>query len=327
MNSRERVVAVIEGRTPDRIPIYGWVRANLEEQLTEAFGSPDAFEDKYEFDFAHLFGGPAPYTREQMKALREAGDGEIEPEALLGIDIQDPNNEAAYDSLREAVDHHKTQRGRFVYSQTRGIFEALNGAFGIENHLMYLALYPDELHEVYRRQAEWNRQYAMNCLDLGVDMVHVSDDWGAQAGLMFSPDMWRELIFPYHKITCDAVKARGGYLSLHSDGNINQVLDGIVELGYDVVHPYQVSAGMDYDTYFQSYSDKFSIMGGLDVQTTIGFGKYDKLEAEITSLLERFAERGLLFCTTHFVQDHCSIEELTFAYDLIYKTVRELGSA
>ena len=28
-------------------------------------------------------------------------------------------------------------------------------------------------------------------------------------------------------------------------------------------------------------------------------------------------------CTTHFVQDHCSLEELEFAYDLITKLARE----
>ncbi len=322
MKSCERVKAVIEGQRPDRIPVYGWVRANLEEQIDAAFGSVAAFEDKYEFDFAHLFGGPMPYRHEDLEALRESNDGLIEPVHLLEIPMTDPDESAAYDSLRTDLEHHKTQRDRFVYVQTPGIFECLNGPFGIENHLMYLALYENELHEVYRRQAEWNKQRAMNCLDLGIDMIHVSDDWGAQTGLMFSPDTWRNLIFPYHKIPCDAVRARGGYLSLHSDGNVTQVLDGIVELGYNVLHPYQISAGMDYGHYFERYADRFTIMGGLDVQTTIGFGNYERLQAEITDVLERFKERGILFCTTHFVQDHCSIEELTFAYDLIYKRVR-----
>jgi len=323
MTSIERVTAVINGEKPDRIPIYGWVRANLEEQINQAFGSADAFEDRYEFDFAHLFGGPGRYAKKDLDELRAAKGGSIEPAALMEIPMTDPNNDAAYDGLREAVEHHKTQRSRFVYVQTPGIFECLNGPFGIENHLMYLALYEEELHEVYKRQAEWNRQFAMNCLDIGIDMIHVSDDWGAQTGLMFSPDSWRNLMYPYHKLTCDAVKARNAYLSLHSDGNVNQVLDGIVELGYDVLHPYQISAGMSYDVYFEKYSDKFTIMGGIDVQTTIGFGNYDRLKAEIEEIITRFKNRGLLLCTSHFVQDHCSIEELTFAYDLIYKLVRE----
>jgi uroporphyrinogen decarboxylase len=67
-------------------------------------------------------------------------------------------------------------------------------------------------------------------------------------------------------------------------------------------------------------------MGVLDVQTTIGFGKYDKLKREIERVIRMFSDGGLIFCTSHFVQDHCTIEELTLAYDLVYELVREPGS-
>ena len=322
MTSRERVIAVIEGRQPDRIPVYAWVQANLDDQISKAFGSVAAFEDQYEFDYAHLFGGISIYPAEELKAMREAKGGAIEPSQLLELAMSDPNDSASYDTLRAGIQHHKTERGRFVYVQTPGIFECLNGPFGIENHLMYLALYEKDLHEVYRRQAEWNRQFAMNCLDIGIDMIHVSDDWGAQKGLMFSPDIWRNLIFPYHKVTCDAVRQRNAYLSLHSDGNVTQVLDGIVELGFNVLHPYQISAGMDYGLYFQKYADRFTIMGGLDVQTTIGFGDFERLKTDIEQVVQAFKDRGLLLCTSHFVQNHCSIKELTFAFDLIHDLIR-----
>jgi len=323
VTSRERVIEVIEHRKPDRVPVYGWLKANLTDQINVAFGSVEAFEDKYEFDFSHIFGGPASYDGEALKAMRAAGGGVIEPAALLDMELIDPDQDAPYEDIRLQVEHHKTQRERFVYVQTPGIFERLNGPFGIENHLMYLALYPDDLKEVYRRQAEWNQRFAMNCLDLGVDMIHVSDDWGGQGSLLFSPATWRELIFPNHKTTCDAVKARGAYLSVHSDGNVNQVLDGIVELGYDVVHPYQESAGMDFRHYLDTYRDDFVLMGGLDVQTTIGFGDYDRLRSDIERILGMFRDGGMLFCTSHYVQDHCTIEELVFAFDLIYETVRK----
>jgi uroporphyrinogen decarboxylase len=322
MTSRERVEAVIRHRRPDRVPIYGWTRANLEEPLKAAFGSVEAFEDRYEFDFAHLFGGPNPYPQAGIEALRRAGGGTIEPAALLDLSLGDPDASAAYDNLRSAIRHHKERRGRFVYVQTPGIFECLNGPFGIENHLGYLLLFEGDLHQVYRRQAEWNRRFAMNCLDLGVDMVHVSDDWGAQNGLMFSPETWWRLIYPYHKITVDAVKARGAFVSLHTDGNNNDVVDGILRLGYDVVHPWQESAGMSLSDFKARYRDRFSVMGGLDVQTTIGFGKRDFLAAEIRRVLGMFRDGGLLFCTSHFVQAPCTMDELTFAYDLIREITR-----
>jgi len=229
MLPRERVITVINHGRPDRVPIYGWIRANLEGEISQAFGSVEAFEDKYEFDLAHIFGGPSCYPGAALQKLRQALGRAIQPKDLLDVPMGDPNNRDGYQSIVDQIQHHKEERGRFVYVQTPGIFEALNGVFGIENHLGYLLLFGDELHEVYRRQAEWNRAFANNCIDLGVDMVHVSDDWGGQNSLMFSPSIWWEMIYPYHKMTCDAVKARRAFLSFHSDGNISSVIDGVIQ--------------------------------------------------------------------------------------------------
>lgn len=37
MLPRARMIAVIEHRKPDRVPVYAWVRANLERQISAAF--------------------------------------------------------------------------------------------------------------------------------------------------------------------------------------------------------------------------------------------------------------------------------------------------
>ncbi len=325
MEPRERVIETIRRGKPDRTPVYGWVAANLSEPIVEKFGSVAAFEDKYEFDYAHIFGGPPSHRPEDIQALQAANGGSIDPLTFSELTYTDPDDTTAYQDIVDQVRHHKEERGRFVYVQTPGIFEALNGVFGIENHLMYLLMYMDEIQAVYQRQAEWNRAFAMNCLDLGVDMIHVSDDWGAQNSLMFSTDTWWSLIYPYHKITADAVKARGAFLSLHTDGNINSVVDGIIKLGFDVVHPWQESAGMSLTEHREKYIDHFITMGGLDVQTTIGFGKYDFLASEIERVLRLSVNGGQLYCTSHFIQDHCTLDELTFAFDTVYRLVRELG--
>lgn len=317
MLPRERVIQVIAHKKPDRIPVGAWLRANLKERISEAFGSVEALEDKYEFDLAHIIGhGVAPYDKENVLWPAIESGGPLTPERLLDLPMTDPDDMTRYGEVVRQILHHKERCGRFVYVQTPGVFECNNGAFGIENHLAFMALCPEALRGVYRRQAAWNRTFALNCLDLGVDMIHVSDDWGAQNSLMFSPKAWRGLIFPFHKEVADAVKARGAYLSLHSDGNVNAVVDGIVEIGYDVVHPWQESAGMSLDAFKSRYRSAFTVMGGLDVQTALGFGRLDSLKAEIERVMRMFADGGLIFCTTHYVQAHCSMEELIFALDL-----------
>ncbi|MBQ7917174.1 MAG: hypothetical protein IJ315_10390 [Firmicutes bacterium] len=316
MTSKELVIKTIKGENPGRTPVYGWLKANMEEPITKEFGSVVAFEDAYEFDMAHIFGGPGPFNK-CIQHLRDAGET-ITPEMLLDIDFDDIDSESDYENVKQEMAHHRA-RDRFCYMQTPGIFEAMNGVFGIENHLLYLALYPDELQEVYTKLANWNIKNAHHLMDLGMDDIHISDDWGSQKSMMFSPAMHEELIVPHHKRIVAECKKRGVMTSLHSDGCITPALESVVDIGYDFIHPWQENCNMPYSLYLEKYRDKFAILGGVCVQSTLGFGKYERLESEIRRVFDLLKGQRWMCCTTHYVQNSCSIEELIFAYDLIRK--------
>ena len=137
MNSTERVRATILGQPTDRQPIYGWVFADLSNEINARWGSVAAFEDKYEFDVAHLFGGPPCFDAELINSIAPLGTDELTPDLLVDQPIlKDPDDLASYENLRESLAHHKA-RGRFCYVQTPGFFEHFNGIFGIENHLKF----------------------------------------------------------------------------------------------------------------------------------------------------------------------------------------------
>ena len=80
---------------------------------------------------------------------------------------------------------------------------------------------------------------------------------------------------------------------------------------------------MSYDLYLQNYRDKFAILGGICIQTKLGLVGRDELEADIRRVFGLLRGKRWICCTTHFVQNHCSIGDLAFAYDLIYKLARE----
>jgi len=42
--SQQRVVKTIRHETPDRMPITGWIRGNMDDAIIKAYGSLDAFE-------------------------------------------------------------------------------------------------------------------------------------------------------------------------------------------------------------------------------------------------------------------------------------------
>ena len=322
MTSRERVIKTIKGEQTDRTPIYGWVSANLSEEITEKYASLANFEDKYEFDAAHIFGAPVPFKNRKVLQAIQARYDELTPDLLLQEEFFFPAADQDWSWVEKGLAHHR-ERGRFCYLQTPGFFEFFNGVFGIENQLMYLLLYRDEMAELYAKQADWLLGYVDRCMELGVDCIHLSDDWGSQRDLMFSPAIWRELIKPNLKRVIDYVHAKGGLISLHSDGCIQTVTDDLAELGLDMLHPWQESAGMSYDTYLEKYSDRFAILGGVCVQTTLGLVSQEKLEDEIRRVFALLKGKRWICCTTHFVQKHCSMEDLEFAFDLIYRLARE----
>lgn len=321
MTSRERVFRAIRGESTDRTPIYGWVNANLKDEISEAYGSVAAFEDLYEFDAAHIFGAPNPFTKEMRRELR-AKHGEITPDILLEEGVSQPAKVQSWEKVKAALEHHRA-RDRFCYIQTPGFFEYFNGLFGIENHLMYLILYRDEIAELYRRQADWLIGFVDRCAELDVDCVHISDDWGSQRDLLFSPTLWDELIKPNIKRVVDYVHSKGMLVSLHSDGCITRVTDALAEMGFDMLHPWQESAGMSYDLYLEKYSEKFAILGGVCVQTALGLLPQEQLEQEIRRVFNTLKGKRWICCTTHFVQNHCTMDDLKFAFDLIYRLSRE----
>ena len=282
----------------------------MEQEISERFGSVSEFEDHYNFDMAHLFSDISPYGEEFNKIKERNID--ITPDMLLEIKMTDPNDMKQYKKLISDLKHHN-DRKRFCYVQTPGIFEALNDQFGIENHLMYLILYPEKLKELYQRQVDWNIKFAENAIELGADGIQVSDDWGSQRSLLFSYDMFRDMIYPFHKQITEAIKKRNVLISLHSDGCIVPALDSIAELGYDFIHPWQENANMPYELYLNKYQNKFGILGGICVQSTLGFENYTKLENEIRRVFGILKGKRWACCTTHFVQNHCSVDELIYA--------------
>ncbi|MBR2413191.1 MAG: hypothetical protein IKB13_01705 [Clostridia bacterium] len=322
MNGIERVSRTIRGQSVDRQPIYGWVSENLSREISEMFGSVAAFEDRYEFDAAHIFGGPWSFDGETFDRIRAEHD-ELSPDVLLDYDIfTSPDKMSDYDNIARSIEHHK-KRDRFCYVQTPGFFEHFNTVFGIEDQLLYLALYPEELGELYKRQAEWTLRFAEHCIDLGADMIHLSDDWGSQKDMLFSPKTWKELIAPNVKTVANFVHGKNRFVSLHSDGCIAKVTDGIADLGLDVLHPWQENAGMPLSMYLENYADRFGIMGGICVQSALGIMNREDLEKEIRRVFGLLKGKRWICCTSHFVQKHCTMDDLIFAYDLIYKLARE----
>jgi uroporphyrinogen decarboxylase len=313
MLSRERVFATIRHREPDRVPLYCWLFGLSQTPEIEArFGSVRAFYDALHLDMVQSFPAKGLIDRDALPRP-------VTPEAALDTPFIDPGDDAIYAPVRDDISYHKGQKGRAVFVQTPGVFEASTGILGFQNALLSLAEKPALMGKLFEKIGRWSARYVDRCVDLGVDVIHVSDDWGSNRSLLFSPETWWETVFPAERIITRQAARRGVMLSLHSDGYVWDVLDGVVELGFQVVHPVQESAGMQPAEFKERYGGRLALYGGLDVRTTLGHGDRERVESEIRRNMRVLKPGGgFIFCTSHTPMAHCTLDEIMFAYGLAY---------
>jgi uroporphyrinogen decarboxylase len=210
-----------------------------------------------------------------------------------------------------------------VFVRAQGVFEGASFMIGLQPELEATLLEPEALARLFDKIAWWTTRYIDNLLELGADVIHVSDDYGTNDSLLFSPRTFAELVVPFESIITAHARKRGARLSLHSDGCIWEALDQIVAMGFEVVHPIQKSANMDCAAFKARYGGRLGMYGGLDVRTTLGYGRLDDVRREITYTMAHMKPGGgFIFCTSHTPMAHCSVDELVEAYDFAYELAR-----
>ena len=71
----------------------------VEKEINEVFGSVENFEDKYEFDMAHIFGGPDAFKRDLLDKIKSENE-EFTPDLLINEDIfTNPDNIEDYKNI------------------------------------------------------------------------------------------------------------------------------------------------------------------------------------------------------------------------------------
>ncbi len=83
-----------------------------------------------------------------------------------------------------------------------------------------------KIHDFYMKELEF-------WASTNVDAIFFMDDWGSQSQLLISPSSWREQYKPLYKDYCDIAHSNGKFAFMHSDGNISEIYEDLVEVGVD----------------------------------------------------------------------------------------------
>jgi len=131
-----------------------------------------------------------------------------------------------------------------------------------EEGWMNLLLKPD----VCRKVAELKgRQLIKNVAlqaALGVDGIAPCGDLGSSTGLMASPEIYREMVYPWHKAHVAEARKHGLKILKHCCGHVWPVIDELADL-YDAYEGIQGTAGMDVGKLKQVVGDRLCLWGGI----------------------------------------------------------------
>lgn len=112
--------------------------------------------------------------------------------------------------------------------------------------------------------AEFNLCAAENLLKKGIDCITFCDDLGSGQDLLFSPDLYKEVFFPYHKELADLCHSYKKYVHMHSHGSIKKILPYIIETGIDMLNPCDPYENMDLKSLKEEIGDKITLVGGIN---------------------------------------------------------------
>jgi uroporphyrinogen decarboxylase len=97
---------------------------------------------------------------------------------------------------------------------------------------------------------------------LGVDGIMPCGDLGSSTGLMASPQIYRELIYPVHQAHVAEAHRLGLKVLKHCCGHVWPVIDELAEV-YDAYEGIQGTAGMDIGKLKRAVGEKTCLWGGI----------------------------------------------------------------
>ncbi|MHB9131189.1 MAG: uroporphyrinogen decarboxylase family protein [Armatimonadota bacterium] len=330
--SLTRVRAILRGEVPDRAPLFDLLRNGAVirhftgEELTVQNGAELVYTA---YDPAIDATRPmVKYpNREQTVILPDGRKQEImrwtvwtefrhfvdsdayEQEMRTRLGTFDPTwtveHAARQQASLEAIDVDRRKLGDVFYFPSipgpglMGIY----GEVGLEYFSYYLADCPDIIPELLEMQTVAAEQWYRNLpTQHAIEAGFLGDDIAFKTGPLFSVAWLRAHYFPRLARTIAAAHLRGIRVLFHSDGNLNPILDDLVEAGIDGLNPIEVLAGMDVGEIHHRHPHLF-MAGGIDVSHLLPYGTPQQVRDAVTKAIHDADGRILIGSSTELNDD------------------------
>ena len=343
MNHRERILAAIHHQPVDRVPTDMWATPEVWERLFAHFevDSRLALYDKLGVD--GIFSIKPPYIGPTL--LEEAAYEEDEwgmgyrPQSYgLGVYREQVHYPLAQ---AETIADLKAYRwpspdwydyaalpdlaaqfpNRAIECGYTALFYYHNKLRGLEQSMIDPLVQPEFSHYLLDRLSEFFTEYHRRCFEAApglIDITQVTDDFGAQTGLLISPAQFDAFYRAPIQRAINLAKAYDIIVFHHDDGDLRRLLPVLTEMGIDVLNPIQWRCGeWDLAALKAEYGQRLCFHGGVDNQQTLPFGTPEAVRAEVKRLIASLAsdQTGLIIAPCHNLQPNTAVENIVSLYE------------
>lgn len=179
---------------------------------------------------------------------------------------------------------------------------------GFNNFAAKLIMEEDLVADVFRKVAE----IQFNCLEEIFKMPHVGgvwlvDDLAFGNGPMIAPEAFRKHVFPWYQEIARRCHENDRLVLLHTDGDLTLLMDDIIAIGTDVLHPIDPTC-MDIVAVKKQYGDRLAIAGNV-ANELLRSGSPVEIEERVRYLVQRLAPGGgYLLCSGNSVAEWSRFE-------------------
>lgn len=270
MNSRERVHAVLDKKIPDRVPRFEvWIDGMFDE-----LGVSDPYRAYPELgqDAILMPSQTPPHSNAWTNGVDEFGRvwkkgmyfyGAVQTADDLKRYTPPMSYADQFFDVKRATDIRTNYPNLcFFYGTHIGPFMGTYMAMGMENMFRMFKKDMSFVHAAMEARTDWCIAIFKHAIELGAEVIVMGDDSAHRGGSMISPQMWRELVLPYHQ---RVVKELSVPVIWHSDGKMDKLLPFAVEAGFTGVHGLETLSGNHLDQVKSQYGDKLILMGNVDI--------------------------------------------------------------
>lgn len=313
MTPRERVLAVAQRKTPDRVPHFEW---GFDAPIIRTLTRGGTYEDLIELLGIDAVMAGADYRRRPLGddlALDEWGI--TQARGLMGHTIPldehapikgwkdfeqwsppDPRAPYRLESLERLIGRFKGDRAIFVY--VRDVWSVPRDLMGYMDLMIGCIEKPELVAAIVEQSVDHSIRIAEQAADMGADLVFTGDDIADNQRTLISPKTWEDLFAPHFRRLVEAFHGLGLLHWKHSDGNIMAVIDSLVDAGIDGIDPIDPLGGMDLATIKQKYGNRVALKGNVSCVTTLVDGSKEDVVEEVKSCIRIAGPGGGYVCSS-----------------------------